>query len=53
MEAESEGGGCNHGGGILLMMLTDSDNYCDKMEENPCENLCEKNFPKSTKTCQN
>jgi hypothetical protein len=29
VEAESEGGGCNHGGGILLMILTDSDNYCD------------------------
>ena len=31
MEAESEGGGNNRGGGIPLMMLLDSDNYCDKI----------------------
>ena len=23
----------------------------DRIEEYPCENLCEKNFPKSAKTC--
>ncbi len=31
MEAESESGGSNYGGDILLMMLTDSDNYSDKI----------------------
>ena len=31
LENESEGGASNHGCGIRLMMLTDSDNYCDKI----------------------
>jgi len=31
VEAESEGRGGDRGGGIPLMMLLDSDNYCDKI----------------------
>jgi hypothetical protein len=37
MEAESEAGGGNCGGGTPLMMLTDSDKYCDRTESKKTE----------------
>ncbi len=31
MEGKSEDGGGHHVGGIRLVLLTDSDNYCDEV----------------------